>query len=137
MSTNPHNPEPAFERDPVCGMNVNPATAKYVYDHAGQNYYFCCAPCVEKFKTDPSKYLSATAPSSGLVTLGAAMPTASSDHRQLATPAKPQTQPSARTAAESPAYVCPMCPEVRENKPGSCPSCGIALEPQVAAPTTR
>ncbi len=137
MSTNPHNLAPTLERDPVCGMNVNPATAKHVYDQGGKNYYFCCAPCVEKFKTDPAKYLSATAPSSGMVTLGAAKPTASSDHRHHATPAKPQAQAPVPAAAERPAYVCPMCPEVRENKPGSCPSCGMALEPEVAAATTR
>src|SRR5258708_1711114 len=137
MSTNPHNPAPSLERDPVCGMNVNPATAKHVYDQGGKNYYFCCAPCEEKFKTDPAKYLSATAPSSGLVTLGAAKPNASSDHRHHATPAKPQTQPSARTAAERSAYVCPMCPEVHESKPGACPSCGMALEPEVPVATTR
>src|SRR5260370_23921334 len=119
MSTNPPNPAPTLERDPVCGMNVNPATAKHVYAQAGKKYYFCCAPCVEKFKADPVKYLSviAPAPSSGLVTLGAAMPTASSDHRHHASPAKPQTQPSARTAAESPAYVYPMCPAICERTP--------------------
>src|SRR5258708_2625986 len=137
MSTNPHNLAPTLERDPVCGMNVNPATAKHVYDHGGKSYYFCCAPCVQKFKTDPAKYLSATAPSSGMVTLVAAKPTASSDHRHLATPAKPQAQAPVRAAAESPAYVCPMCPEVRENKPGACPSCGMALEPEVPVATTR
>src|ERR1700756_1277266 len=101
MSTNPPNPAPTLERDPVCGMNVNPATAKHLYDHGGKNYYFCCASCVEKFKTDPAKYLSATAPSSSLVTLGAAKPTASSDHRHHATPPEPQAQAPVRAAAES------------------------------------
>ena len=59
MSTNLPNPAPTLERDPVCGMNVNPATAKHIHDHGGKNYYFCCAPCVEKFKADPAKYLNA------------------------------------------------------------------------------
>ena len=55
------------ERDPVCGMSVNPATAKHIHEHAGKNYYFCCAGCVEKFKANPQGYLNKPA---GLVTLG-------------------------------------------------------------------
>jgi Cu+-exporting ATPase len=116
MSTNPSNPAPTLERDPVCGMNVNPATAKHLHEHAGKPYYFCCAGCLEKFKATPAKYLNAP---SGLVTLGAAKPI-SSDH----------THTSPRTPDKI-AYVCPMCPEVRELKPGACPSCGMALEPEV------
>ena len=123
MSTNPLNPAPTLERDPVCGMNVNPATAKHVYDHAGKNYYFCCAPCLEKFKAAPAKYLDAPAPvrAAGLVTLGGP------------NPARAQTPPA---AAGNVAYVCPMCPEVREKKPGACPSCGMALEPDVPIVTS-
>src|SRR5271168_3925341 len=118
MSTNPPNPTPTLERDPVCGMNVNPATAKHIHDHAGKNFYFCCAPCLEKFKADPAKYLAPPARLSGLVTLGAAKP--------------------ARTAQpENIAYVCPMCPEVHKNKPGACPSCGMALEPELPLASTR
>ncbi len=60
------NPAPALERDPVCGMNVNPATAKHVYEHGGKKYYFCCAGCLEKFKVNPQAYLNRPA-SSGLV----------------------------------------------------------------------
>src|ERR1022692_3220458 len=108
MSTKPSNPPSTLERDPVCGMNVNPATAKHVYKHAGKNYYFCCAPCIEKFKAAPAKYLNAPSPprAAGLVMLGGP------------TPAPPQTSPPA--AAGNVAYVCPMCPEVREKKPGPC-----------------
>ncbi len=136
MSTKPSNPAPTLERDPVCGMNVNPATTKHVYEHGGKNYYFCCAGCVEKFKADPAKYLAAPLRPSGLVMLGAAKPAASSTHPHLPL-IKPQSQAS-HAAAESVAYVCPMCPEVREKKPGACPSCGMALEPDVlAAPSTR
>ena len=135
MSTNPPNLAPTLERDPVCGMNVNPATAKHTYAHGGKDLYFCCASCVEKFKADPAKYLAAPARSSGLVTLVAAKPAISSHHHQP--PAiEPQTQ-SPRATAESTAYVCPMCPEVRETKPGACPSCGMALEPEVPAASTR
>src|SRR5882762_5600314 len=77
MSTNPST-APTLERDPVCGMKVNPATTKYVHDLGGKNYYFCCASCLDKFKADPPKYLAAPAPAVGLVTLGAAKPTTSS-----------------------------------------------------------
>ena len=122
MSSSP-NPPSSLERDPVCGMNVNPATAKHVYQQAGKSYYFCCAGCVEKFKADPAKYLNQKA-RSNLVTLSAAPKIASAPLQQIKTG---QTQPAPAASA----YVCPMCPEVRESKPGACPSCGMALEPEV------
>ena len=106
-------------------MNVNPATAKHVQVHGGKKYYFCCAPCAEKFNADPAKYLGGIAPShsSGLVALAATKPALSS---------------SGQTAPASAAYVCPMCPEVRENQPGACLSCGMALESEVPfASSTR
>jgi Cu+-exporting ATPase len=116
MSTKSSNPSAALECDPVCGMSVNPATAKHSHPYHGKTFYFCCAPCVEKFKTDPARYLTSSPPkSSGLVTLGAA---------------KPSSPPSA-------AYVCPMCPEVRASKSGPCPSCGMALEPDVPVASAR
>ncbi len=125
MSTPATNSAAALERDPVCGMNVNPATAKHVYQHNGKNFYFCCAGCVEKFKADPAKYLDAEPRPAGLITLGSA-------------PAAPPPRP--QTAAPQPAataYVCPMCPEVRETKPVPCPSCGMALEPEAPVASTR
>ena len=131
MSTNP-NPSATLERDLVCGMNVNPATAQHVHAHAGKNFYFCCAPCAEKFQADPARYLVAPARASGVVTLGAAKPAPSSELQLI----QPQTQPAPSTA-ESTAYVCPMCPEVREPGPGPCPSCGMALEPEVPLASTR
>src|SRR5580658_6909576 len=105
MSANPSDQPAALERDPVCGMNVNSATAKHVHEQSGKNYYFCCAGCADKFKADPAKYL------------------------------EPQPAPPTPTAGA--AYVCPMCPEVRENKPGACPSCGMALEPDVPVASAR
>ena len=115
------------ECDPVCGMSVNPVTAKYRHEHAGKKYYFCCGSCLQKFQTDPGKYLVQSA--SGLVTLGAAS--------SSATPAITKTG-SPKPKAESPvSYVCPMCPEVREAKLGACPSCGMALEPEVPVAGTR
>ena len=122
------NSAPALELDPVCGMNVNPASTKYVHVHAGRNYYFCCASCAEKFKSDPAKFLQPKSPSapSGLVTLGGAS----------AKPPAPPPPPTLKTQPST-AYVCPMCPEVRESKPGACPSCGMALEPEVPVAQPR
>ncbi|MFZ0143620.1 MAG: heavy metal translocating P-type ATPase [Candidatus Sulfotelmatobacter sp.] len=134
MSTNPSDQPAALERDPVCGMNVNPATAKHAYAHAGTNYHFCCAGCAEKFKTDPAKYLTVPpARASGLVTLGAAKAAPLTGHRLG--PLEPE--PARQTPAAGPAYVCPMCSEVREAKPGACPSCGMALEPDVPLASSR
>ena len=119
-------------QDPVCGMKVDSATAKHRNEHAGKSYYFCCGHCAEKFKADPEKYLfqSARPASSSLVTLGAptvrAVPAAAAS--PSAVPAKPATQAN---------YVCPMCPEVRASKPGPCPSCGMALEPEIPLAATR
>src|ERR1700687_270858 len=71
MKTSNSTSTTALERDPVCGMNVNPSSAKHVYEHAGKKYYFCCASCIEKFKADPGKYLNKPVPSSSnLVMLG-------------------------------------------------------------------
>jgi P-type Cu+ transporter len=151
-------PNPAtLERDPVCGMNVNPATAKHVHKHAGKDLYFCCARCLEKFKANPAGYLGVApkSPSSGLVTLGMHSPKtakaatspelssraehpprssemgAQSRHSGPGLARQPQSPPS------SSAYVCPMCPDVRQSKPGPCPSCGMALEPEVPFAATR
>src|SRR5258707_12764130 len=109
MSTNPST-APTLERDPVCGMKVNPATARYVHDQNGKSYYFCCASCVEKFKADPSKYLAPPARSTGFVTLGAAKVSSSSfvPPRSPA-PVETQTQAPQHARTETPAYVCPMC----------------------------
>jgi Cu+-exporting ATPase len=128
------NTATSVERDPVCGMNVEPARAKHIYEHAGKKYYFCCAACVEKFKANPEGYLNKPAkPASGLVMLG--MPVAQSAHDS---PALTQLQAAPKAAPVAPAaYVCPMCPEVRESKPGACPSCGMALEPEMPVATSR
>jgi len=117
------------ERDPVCGMNVNPATAKHTHEHAGKKYYFCCAGCSEKFKADPQRYLSKPASPSAIH----AMPGVQSSPKASAAGSR-----SPKPGAGSPvSYVCPMCPEVREAKPGACPSCGMALEPETPLATTR
>jgi Cu+-exporting ATPase len=103
-------------KDPVCGMDVNPATAKHEIEHAGKTYYFCSAHCLEKFRANPSQYTSQKTPSAApMVQLGAAKPKAGDE----------------RT------YVCPMCPEVRQSGAGACPKCGMALEPETPVAATK
>ncbi len=102
----PHKPNRASAelRDPVCGMSVT-TESKHSLSHKGETYYFCCAGCMEKFRAAPEHYLK-----------GGIKPA-------------PEPQP----AGEASAYVCPMCPEVREDAPGPCPTCGMALEPEMPA----
>jgi P-type Cu+ transporter len=132
---------PILERDPVCGMNVNAATAKYVHEHAEKKYYFCCASCVDKFKGDPAEYLNGTATrSSQLVMVGipnAAPKVKASSGMTLPESSARASIPSDARSNTVPAYVCPMCPEVRESKPGACPSCGMTLEPEFPQATAR
>ncbi len=127
-------PPPAPERDPVCGMNVNPATTKHAHEYGGRKHYFCCASCVEKFKADPGQYLNK--PASSLVTLGA--PAKSANSHAINIPAlTPEFGSRKPETGSHPAYVCPMCPEVREPKPGACPSCGMALESELPLAIAR
>src|SRR5580698_2332438 len=116
-------------KDPVCGMNVNPATAKHHLEHAGKSVYFCCAPCAEKFKANPEKYPTEAMrpPSSSLVAL----------HIPVSRPAPPVPVVANPGSATQTTYVCPMCPEVRASKPGPCPRCGMALEPTIPLAATR
>ena len=120
----------------MCGMNVSPASAKHVHEHGGKKYYFCCASCVEKFKGDPSKYLNKPAAfSSNLVMLGP--PAGAKSSLPQVDGAQPVATRGASKPVLAPAYVCPMCPEVREDKPGACPSCGMALEREVPVASSR
>ena len=100
-----HHHDNAAERviDPVCGMTVDPHTAKHRADYRGHTYYFCSAGCRAKFVADPQKYLGA---------------------RQ------------AETVPEGTIYTCPMHPQIRQVGPGSCPICGMALEPEIAGTET-
>jgi YHS domain-containing protein len=101
--------------DPVCKMTVDPATAKWSYDHTGQTYYFCARISLEKFSVDPLQYL-ATKP----VLIGISGMSAKSK-----LPAMPRQAPAQEE------YFCPMDPEVVSDKPGACPKCGMVLEPCV------
>ncbi|MFY9643600.1 MAG: heavy metal translocating P-type ATPase [Terriglobales bacterium] len=135
---------PVKPKDPVCGMDVNPATARYRTSHKGKEYFFCCAGCLAKFQANPEKTLSSPPKAmttskpmtSGLVSIG--MPTAAK--APVAAENKPAAQASAAAGKNARAYVCPMCPEVRQIGPGPCPKCGMALDPEspgLAASTTE
>jgi Cu+-exporting ATPase len=89
-------------KDPVCGMDVNPVGARHSVDHDGQTYYFCSNGCRQKFLTAPLRYLQ----------------------NEKEPPRKVDQAPNI--------YTCPMHPEVRQAGPGTCPICGMALEPLVA-----
>ena len=134
MEPTPLPPVPP-QKDPVCGMTVDPAKAKGTHEHAGKTYYFCCAGCQQKFSADPAKYLNAPPKALiGIAPMGSARP------MQIA-PAPARTAPSTPSGAApkvSNEYTCPMDPEVRQQGPGDCPKCGMALEPTVAAlPVTK
>jgi Cu+-exporting ATPase len=134
----PPDPPPSTERavDPVCGMSVNPATAKGgSLDHGGHTYYFCNPRCRERFAANPAKYLAAAAPA----TADAESPAPARSHAAPPVPAAhARSAPlSAKAAPSGTAYVCPMDPEVREDAPGPCPKCGMALEPEQPRTLTR
>ncbi len=90
-------------KDPVCGMQVDPAKAAGTSQHQGQTYYFCSKGCKAKFDANPGGYLAPQAPP------------------PVAAPSHP--------ASDAREYTCPMHPEVRQIGPGACPICGMALEP--------
>jgi Cu+-exporting ATPase len=90
-------------------MTVRPETAAGSYEYKGTTYYFCSTHCLQKFREDPERFLNkSTAPMP--------MPLVGIQR-------KPKPAPTAET------YTCPMHPEVKQDKPGSCPRCGMTLEP--------
>jgi P-type Cu+ transporter len=116
-------------KDPVCGMDVEPSTARHKLDHAGRTYYFCCASCLEKFRAHPNEYLEPRpASAAGLQIINIVPAAAKETLTQKGSPA---------TASPASAYICPMCPEVRSAKPDACPRCGMALERETPLPTTH
>jgi P-type Cu+ transporter len=97
--------------DPVCGMTVDKSTAQHTLEHDGAIYYFCCRSCREKFAASPTVFLSGSP-------------------GQRSGPGHSPSQVTAAPTAVDATYVCPMHPEVRQRGPGSCPKCGMALEPE-------
>ena len=89
-------------KDPVCGMHVT-TQLTHQLEHSGHAYYFCSAKCQSKFSAAPADYLTEQA----------------------------ATEPAPDAQAPGTIYTCPMHPEVRQDHPGDCPKCGMALEPEM------
>jgi P-type Cu+ transporter len=98
------DPSSAALKDPVCGMAVT-AQSPHCQQHKGTTIYFCSAGCKAKFAADPGRYLK---------------------------PPENAAAPRPETPVTSGAiYTCPMHPEIRQDHPGACPKCGMALEPEM------
>jgi Cu+-exporting ATPase len=103
-SASNHRPSPAATvRDPICGMDIDPQHAPETVEWEGARYYFCSPSCARKFR-----------------------------EQHHASPAKSE-QAAAGPAANGTQWTCPMHPEIVRDKPGSCPTCGMALEPKTAS----
>ena len=89
----------------MCGMTVDPATAKHHTEHAGHSYFFCSARCREEFTAEPARYVVSSGDRRGLVT----------------------------APAGEVLWSCPMHPQIVRKEPGNCPICGMALEPMTPA----
>jgi YHS domain-containing protein len=96
-------------KDPVCGMSVS-IHSPHMTVHEGTAVYFCSAGCKTKFLANPAKY--SIIPDSV---------------HQLSAPAIKAVVPGT-------IYTCPMHPQIRQFGLGSCPTCGMTLEPETAAP---
>ena len=106
--------------DPVCGMTVRPGSAAGSFEYQGETYCFCSTHCLEKFSENPERFLNRPVESIETPPVGI-----------QGVKAEPHS-------TEAMVYTCPMHPEVRQNKPGSCPKCGMALEPlTTAVPATK
>jgi Cu+-exporting ATPase len=113
------NGESSLAKDPVCGMSVDPATAKHKAGHAGATYYFCSAGCREKFVADPARFLNQ-------VRAPASHAHAAHGHSYAASAVEAVAGPAPSGAI----YTCPMHPQIRQDHPGNCPICGMTLEPE-------
>ncbi|RVD65779.1 heavy metal translocating P-type ATPase [Mesorhizobium sp. M7A.F.Ca.ET.027.03.2.1] len=130
-------------RDPVCGMTVDPVAGKPTTEHNGHPYHFCSQGCRAKFVAEPEKFLPATDPVCGMsVDRATARHFARHEGQgfhfcsaacQAKFEAEPQKylgdRPAPQPMPKGTQYTCPMHPEIIRDKPGSCPICGMALEP--------
>jgi Cu+-exporting ATPase len=97
------------ERDPVCGMTVDPIRAKIRATHNGREYFFCSPGCLQKFQASPEKYPQTVRPEAVAVA---------------------QREPRLPVPSAAIEYTCPMHPQIVRPVPGACPICGMALEPR-------
>jgi Cu+-exporting ATPase len=110
------------EKDPVCGMSVDPAKAAARREFEGKIYHFCSKRCMERFAADPKKFLFAAGT--------AGMEGGQAEHGVPLSETDVVTRPgSPKTTTSHAKYTCPMHPEIVQIGPGSCPICGMALEP--------
>lgn len=96
--------DPAIAIDPVCGMSVDTRAGKPSYDYDGTAYHFCNPRCREKFSADPEHYID--------------------PGRKVVRSMQSAAKSNAKTL-----YTCPMDPQIVQEGPGTCPICGMALEP--------
>ncbi|CTQ54687.1 Copper-transporting P-type ATPase [Roseibium album] len=97
------NQQTGTETDPVCGMSVTLGKGKPTLSYKGHDYHFCSSKCHDRFDADPYFYMSGNS-------------------------VKKKAQEADRSAAGA-LYTCPMDPEIVQEGPGTCPICGMALEP--------
>ncbi|EIJ75800.1 MAG: Copper-translocating P-type ATPase, partial [Leptospirillum sp. Group II 'C75'] len=95
-------------KDPVCGMQAAD-DSHYHLEYAGHDYHFCSQHCLDKFQANPGEYIK----------LGAVS--------EINTSLPAKTDSAVKAVG---IYTCPMHPEVVSKEPGSCPKCGMALEPR-------
>lgn len=98
-----HDHSAGLTTDPVCGMSVDAQTTAHHAVHAGHEHHFCSAGCRAKFVADPDAYLNRSAEKATI------------------------------TAPAGSIWTCPMHPEIRQEGPGACPICGMALEPEMVS----
>jgi P-type Cu+ transporter len=111
-------------KDPVCGMLVDPQKSAGKVLHADKTYYFCSKRCAERFEKEPEKFLAAP----GASGMEPASHARTSHQLAHASPSSDAISPAKKDAR----YTCPMHPEIIQLGPGSCPICGMALEPMDA-----
>src|SRR2546427_592956 len=99
---------PAREQalDPVCGMTVDKQSAAGSFAHAAVTYFFCSTHCLEAFRKEPTRFL-----------------------QRATRPVEPSRPPMPKASP----YTCPMHPEIVRDQPGTCPICGMALEPRTVS----
>jgi Cu+-exporting ATPase len=110
---------PGTTVDPVCGMTVDPATAKWTATHDAIDYFFCSRSCRDRFVAQPVAYNRASRP-------------AEQSHEGHVASLE-QMGPTSKPSSAAVEYTCPMHPEIVRDGPGACPICGMDLEPRTAS----
>jgi len=130
-------------RDPVCGMDIDIKTVEHRHTHEGHEFGFCSSSCKEKFIKDPQAHISAKDPVCGMDVdkattahtvkhegQGVYFCSSSCKSKFEADPKKyADGVPKAKEMPKGTIYGCPMDPEIEQEGPGTCPICGMALEP--------